>query len=314
MILKKRERILVLVIVSLLMVVVLQQAYSKLHGSHGRLKTQRTNAAAELERMNTRLKNAEMASQRLHKWQQRSLPSDTHTAQSLYQNWLFQLADDPEFSDINIEALPGRRRGDVCYALKFTFNAKTTLDGLTKFLHRFYSADHLHQIFSLTVTPKGKGKPLDVRMTIEALSLSDAKFKDELSTAASQRKLAALADYVDKIGGRNLFAAYQPPAPPSKTPPPKDPKPKPKPQSDQIKSTELTGVTSTGDRLQAWILVKTTGDHHELHEGDTFDIDGTKCKVLRIGPRYAEIEIDGKRFRVSLGQNLSEAEDLSESK
>ncbi len=307
MILKKREKILVLVTVLLLTVVVLQQAYSKLHGSHSGLERLHVNATAKLERMKTRLRNAERASQRLDKWRRRSLPSDTHAAQSLYQTWLFQLADDTEFSDTKIEAVLRRRRGDVCHALKFTVNAKTTLDGLTKFLYRFYNADHLHQILNLTVTPKGKGKPLDVKMTIEALSLSAAKSNDKLSAATSGRTLSALVDYVDMIGGRNLFVAYQPPDP---SPPPEVPKP----QSDATKDAYLTGVTSRGNRLQAWILVKTTGDRHELYEGDTFDVGETKCKVLRIEQRNAEIEIAGKRYRVSLGQNLSEGKDLSEAK
>ena len=119
--------------------------------------------------------------------------------------------------------------------------------------------------------------------------------------------MAKLKDYEDKIGGRNLFAAHQPPAAPSKDPPPKDPKS----QSDPAKDAYLTGVTSSGGRPKAWIIVKTSGDRHELHEGDTFDIGETKCKVLRIGQRDAEIEIDAKRCLVSLGQNLRDGKELS---
>ena len=310
MILIKREKILALVTVSLLMVVVLQQAYSKLHGSQGRLKEQRTTAAAELERMKTRLKNAELVSDRLDKWRRQSLPSDSRAAQSLYQNWLLELARDAKFSDTKIDAVQRRRRGDVYYALQFICETRTTLEGLTNFLYRFYSADHLHQILKLTLTPEGRGKPLKVIMTIEALSLSDAKSKNELSTATSQRKLAKLSVYEDMIGGRNLFAAYQLPSEPPKVPsePPKDQKP----QFDPAKFAYLTGVTSAGNRPKAWIIVRTSGDRHELHEGDTFDIGETKCKVLRIGQRDAEIEIDGKSCRVLLGQNLRDARDLSQ--
>ena len=309
MILKKREKILALAAVMLLMAVVLYQAYSKLRGPYGRLENRRANAVAELEQVKTRQKNAKRASDRLDKWRRRSLPSDTHAAQSLYQNWLFQSAHDAGFSDTKIDAVKPRPHGDVYYALKFTFNAKTTLDGLTKFLHCFYSAGHLHQILNLTITPEGKGKPLKVRMTIEALSLTeslspsdvkskDVKSKDELSKATSQRKLAALDVYKEKIVVRNLFAAYQ--------------TEDPKPQSDPAKDAYLTMI-STGNRPKAWITVKTTGDSHELREGNTFDIGETKCEVLRIGQRDAEIEIDGKRFLVLLGQNLREAKDLSES-
>ena len=125
MILKKREKILALVTVLLLMVVVLHQAYSKLRGSQGGLEKQHAAAAAKLARMKTRLQNAKSASDRLDKWRSRSLPSDTHAARSLYQNWLFQLAHDAKFSETKISVLGKPRRGSNVYCpLKFDFKSE----------------------------------------------------------------------------------------------------------------------------------------------------------------------------------------------
>lgn len=307
MILQKREKILALVTAVLLLVVVVHQVYSQFRGSQSGLKSQYAKAATELERKKTRLKNAKLAEERMEKWRQRSLPSDPRAAQSLYQNWLLRIAQEAKFTDTKIDASQRRRHGDVYCAPQFSFQAKSSLDGLTQFLYSFYNADHLHQILNLTVAPEGKDKPLKIQMTIEALSLSDAKSKDELSEATSRRKLAALDEYKKKIGGRNLFAAYKSPAPPQQ---PKQSE-KPKASSDALKSAYLTGVTLTGGKPKVWIIARTTGDRHELQEGDTFDIGETKCKVLRIGQREAEIEIDGKRCLVSLGQNLRDAKDLS---
>ncbi|MBN2291990.1 MAG: hypothetical protein JXM70_06160 [Pirellulales bacterium] len=307
MVLKRREKILALATLLLLMVVVFYQAYSMLRGPLSGLESLHAKAAADVERKKTRLKNAKLAEKRMEKWRRQSLPSDSRTAQSLYQNWLLQLARDASFSDTKIDTAQVRRRSDVYSALQFTLQAKTTLGGITNFLYRFYSTDHLHQILNLTVTPEDRGKMIKIQMAIEALSLSGAKSINELSRETSERKLAAINNYEDKIVARNLFAAYQPPIPPSPPPPP----PPPKAKFDALKFAYLTGVTLTGDRPKIWIIARTTGDRHELNEGDTFEIGETKCKVLRIGKRDAEIEIDGKRCLVSLGQNLRDAEDLS---
>ena len=68
MILKKREKILALFTVGLLALVVLYQVYTRLRGSQGGLEAQRANAAAELERINTRLANASRVQKRMNEW------------------------------------------------------------------------------------------------------------------------------------------------------------------------------------------------------------------------------------------------------
>ncbi len=309
MILKKREKILALSTVGLLAVVVLYQGYTRLRGSHGGLQQQRDAAEAELERTRNRLKNAEAASRRLDEWRRRSLPSDSRAAQSLYQNWLLQLARDARFSDTKIDASQRRRRKEVFYALQFNLQAKTTLDGLTRFLYEFYKADHLHQILNLTVTPEGRDESLKVQMTFEALSLTSAKSVDALSTATSQRTLADIDTYQEKIAERDLFAAYRPPSPPPAEMPPSPP-PAPRPRFDPVKFAYLTAVTSVGDRPEVWILARTTGDRYELREGDLFEIGPSRCQVMRIREREVEIEVDGARRLVSLGQNLREGQAL----
>ena len=315
MLLKKREKILALVIVSLLAVVILQQAYTKLRGPQSGLKNQRESLAAELQRKKTRLQNAKKAAERLNKWRERSLPADPETAQLLYQNWLLGTARDAAFSDTAIGSSPKRSFGAPSkdsvgdkkdYSLRFELDAKTTLDGLTKFLHKFYNAGYLHQIVSLTVTPIKGENQLKIHISISALSLAEAKSKNELPKVSSDNTLEPLKTYLDRIGKRNLFAAYKPPDLPATK--------KPKPDFDPVKFAFLTGITSDSGRQKAWIVARTTGDKFELFEGDTFNIGETKCKMIKVGERDALIEIDGKRFLVPLGKGLRDAEALPKAK
>ena len=310
MVLKKRERILAFVSLGLLGAVVLYQVYGWMQGSHGPLQAQKAAASAELERINNRLNNANLVAARMKKWRQRSLPSDFRTAQSLYQNWLLRLAADARFSDTKIDASGSRRRSDVYRVLQFSFQARSSLDGLTQFLYDFYRADHLHQIVSISVTPEDSRGTLKIQMTVEALSLTSATSENALSAETSDRPLDEPEAYELAIAGRNLFAAYQPPPPPEPPAPPPAEEP-PRPRFDPVRFAYLTGLTSTGDRPTAWIIARTSGDRYELGEGETFEIGEARCKMLRIGPRDADIRIDDKSFRVSLGKNLRDGAELS---
>ncbi len=54
----------------------------------------------------------------------------------------------------------------------------------------------------------------------------------------------------------------------------------------------------------SWIHVRTSDERFELFEGDAFEIGDARGKVLRIEEREAEIEFDGQRYVVALGDNL----------
>ncbi|MBN1589794.1 MAG: hypothetical protein JW888_09785 [Pirellulales bacterium] len=303
MVIRKRETVLAWVTLTLLALVALQYAYSTLHGPRDGLEKLQTKLAGEIERKNTRLRNARLAAEQLDKRRRQSLPSDPQRAQSLYQSWLLQAASDAGFSNTKIKSLRGQSSKGVYSALRFTLHARTPLTGLTKFLYHFYHANHLHQILSLTMTPDEHGTSLGIVMTIEALSLNDAIAKDSLTEATSDRPLAKLDLYQEKIGQRNLFASYSPPSPPS-APPPDD-------SVDPLKHTELNTIVSVDGRPQVWINSKMTGKQYRLFEGEEAEIEETKCKVLRIGDRDAHIEIDGKPYLVLLGTALYDGKRLS---
>lgn len=303
--LNQREKTLAGAVLVLLGVVVLYFLFTAWRGPRQALLAQKAEATAELQRKQNRLQLARQAEQQLETWRRRSLPANAETAVSLYQNWLLQTAGDAGFTAVSIDAALGRRRPEVLQALRLNLQAAAGLEELVAFLHRFYQAGHLHQIARLALVPEGRGGRLSVQITIDALSLPTAEHANELPEAPSDRALALLGEYRDTIARRNLFAAYQPPPPPRPTVEAPRPAAPPQPRFDAARHAYLTGIVKTVDgRWQVWIHARTSDERFELFEGDTFEIGDARGKVLRIEEREAEVEFDGERYVVALGDNL----------
>ncbi len=310
MVLKKREKILAAVTASLLVLFVGRFLVSAWRGPANRLRADRDKKRTEVDVKQKRLAKGQQAEQRLAELNRRSLPSDPETARSLYQGWLFALSEEAGFDGTKVETSEGRARGNIYHGLHFSVNAEASLDQLTEFLHKFYSAGHLHRIRNLKIQPTAKGQNLELVFSIEALSLPGADRQDKLSGVASDRLAAAdLEEYRKAIGGRNLFAAYEPPRPelPKTGGPPEPPK------FDPTKYAYLTGIVNGVDNEpEVWLLARTSGKTQKLHKGDTFEVGELKGKILHINRRDAEVEIDGQRWLFPIGDNLHEVRKLSE--
>ena len=77
---------------------------------------------------------------------------------------------------------------------------------MVKLLHGFYSADYMHRITKLSITPIKDSKNLQLVMDVEALSLELAPPAAALKERPSDRlALAKQEDYVRIIGERNIF-------------------------------------------------------------------------------------------------------------
>ncbi|HUT92332.1 MAG TPA: flagellin hook IN motif-containing protein [Thermoguttaceae bacterium] len=127
---------------------------------------------------------------------------------------------------------------------------------------------------------------------------------------ASSPRLAAseLDVYREAIAKRNVFAAYKPPAPVRE----ERPEPEP-PKFDPCKFAYLTGIVKgLSDEPEVWLIARTTGTKYTLREGETFEVGDVSAKVIHINRRDAEIEFDGKRWLVPMGDNLREAKPLFE--
>jgi len=308
MALNKREKTLAIVTAALLAVVVGKFLFSAWRGPVKALRAQRDQLRREVDRKHLQVQRGREAKTRLDEWNTRSLPSDPEIARSRYSSWLFRLGTEVGFQGTKVNATgKGRQRAGVYQGLRFTVQAQATLDKLTQFLYKFYSAGHLHQIRSLTIEPIKGSSNLDLTFVVEALSLPGCDRRDTLSKEPAKRLAASsLDEYQKAIVQRNLFAAYKAPSAP---PPGPVQAPEP-PKFDPGQYTYLTGIVGIDGEPEAWVIARTTGRKYRLREGDTFEVGEIRAKVIHINQRDAEIEFDGKRWRVPMGDNLREAEPL----
>jgi len=327
MALNKRERTLATVTGGLLVVAVVWFGGIALIGPLKTLRQARSNLQEEQDQKKQQVDSATKALERLDEYRRRALPSDPEIARSLYKNWLLELTDDAGFDDTRVDPGEPRPHGDVYQLLPFTVNGLGTLDELTEFLYKFYSEGHLQKIRQLVVKPLEGSENLDLRITIEALCMPDAvrwsddekkdlPRADELSAEVSLWLADAdLADY-DVIADRNLFAPYEPPRPPvAQRPdpePPRDPPPPSPPKFDPSKFAFVTGITEEDGAPLLWLTARTTNDKYKLAEGDTFEIGELQGTVVQIHQRAAEIEIDGERRFIPLGNSLHDWSDPPE--
>lgn len=175
MALKKREKILAAITVALVVPVVGWYLVSSWRGPLSTARALRDDLQEEVERKRLQVKRGRKTQDRLADWNRRSLPPDSD-AQSLYQNWLFGLAKDVGFRGTTVDVTGGgRARGGVFLTPRFTIKAGATLNVLTKFLHRFESADYLHQVRNLSIKTSSRSSNLELTIVVEALSLPEAK-------------------------------------------------------------------------------------------------------------------------------------------
>ena len=88
-------------------------------------------------------------------------------------------------------------------------------------------------------------------------------------------------------------------------PPPRDPPSKP--VFDDASQTVLTALVQGRDDWTAWMHVRTRDQTVKLKIGDNFDIGSLKGTVIDVTPRYAILEIDGRRFELKPAGNLGVA-------
>lgn len=297
---QKREKILGAVACGLVLAVGGNYVYGKLSDSYNL-------RVGQIESLNSKIQDKEFeiqkgfrARKQLNSWNKTSLPSNSQLAATLYQNYLVSLLDETGMDEVDVGANRPVSRGGVYQLLAFNIRAQGTLQQLTDLLFKFYQAGHLHQITNLTAKPIENSK-LDINLKIEALSLAKADQLDKLSEETSTR-LAwdEVEDYQQAISHRNLFANYVPPPPARR----EAPRPAAPPPFDAAKFAVVSAIIEVGERPQVWVNVRTSGEMLKRHEGDQVEVGLFKGKITRIDSQSVEIESQGQRKVVALGQSL----------
>jgi hypothetical protein len=102
-----------------------------------------------------------------------------------------------------------------------------------------------------------------------------------------------------KVEQSLVINVVDPPPPPKPTPP--------KPKFDDASQTVLTGLVQGRDNWTAWMNVRTRGKTLKLRVEDKFEIGSVNGKVTEITAKFVEIEIDGKRFKLTPNGILADA-------
>ncbi len=303
MILNKRERTLAIAVAALLVAFIGWQVFAAISDPLGQLRAQQVNLANDLERKTREKETLAKTKARLEDWQRRSLPTDVELASGLYLRWLSGLAQKCFSTDFKQRRpVPSALRG-IYDKLHVIFDAQGTLDELTRFLHGFYSAGHLHMVYNLMIEPGEKPGEMKFTITVEALILPGADRKKELTKLPGNRLASADVNAYKVIAERNLLAPYASPKPleVAKAPPPKL-------EFDPSRYAYATAIVGGRDgRLEVWLRKRTTDETLTLHEGDPLEVGPFKGMVARISPREFEILLEGepnKPYVVAIGDNL----------
>lgn len=326
MALKKRERVLIGVTGSLIVVLAGMYLFTGKGSKLSELRTQRDNLKKEVEELTIKARPGRRAAKRLDQWRKRSLPSNVDIASAEYGQWLSKLAVDRIGRNASIKPYSDRPHRGIYTALPFKIEGRGSLDRLTRFLFEFESAGYLHTVRSLTSTPIEGSEELQLVINVEGLSLPGAAHQDRLPTGQPSRlEHAELKEYLNAIVRRRmegerfvdsggLFASYVPQR--TVAPPPKvvqgPPPPRVRPSFDPSAHTKVSAIIAVDGVPEVWLLIRTEGRTLYLREGDPFEvgtIHGT-IKRIRIGERDVELEIDGRRWLVALDDTLQQRVEL----
>ncbi|HZZ27391.1 MAG TPA: hypothetical protein VFE46_05225 [Pirellulales bacterium] len=297
-----REKTLAMCIGGLAVLFALYYVYDTIAGKFNDREMQIARWNKTIDDDQTKIDAGNRAQRKFKQWEKRSLPSDDKIAPSLYEGWLLKLVDDVQLQSATVQpqSTVGHNNSFEKYAFEIKADADISMKEVVDFLYRFYASNQLHKIRQLSIKPHVDGKALDVTINIEALLMPGADRKDRLATEKLDR--LALGDakaYEKVIDDRSLFSEYVPRQQRTEGPRQRTP-----PAVDVAKFTTVTGVTEQDDQSLVWVLVKTTGQLMQLHEGQEFNVGDVKCKVMKIGVRDAVFAMDGKQVQVHYGDNL----------
>lgn len=310
----QRERILALVAAVLIAFVGGRTIWAIVSTPFRIRQTARATLINSIRAKERQLQDIQKAKEQLKEWAARSLPADPAVARRLYQNWLLECAQNARLEAIQVDSGEVRREKNLFYRMPFTVRGQGTLESLTRFLYAFYSRDYLHAIQRLSITPVKEGKRIDLLISIEAIALDDAVAKDSLPTGPLvERKLPDLKEYVKTIVDRNVFVAYTPPPPPPPPSPPRPtrpvrpPTPPPEPVLDPSQFAYVNGIVEVNGKREVWLYIRTENKTLRLGENDTFEVGEVRGRVLKIGVREVNLEINGHVRTLALGDNLAAA-------
>jgi hypothetical protein len=246
----------------------------------------RDNLLEQISQTGADLKKMRKISDQLAVWERQSLPSDVDVARSLYRAWLLALVGECKFLSPNVDSVAAVNRPGF-KTLSYSIRGRATLEQLNRFLFEFYSADFLHQLRSLAITPLQSDGLLDVAISIEAASLPTAESTSPLTRRRAERLAFSHIDNYRVILQRNLFRFGS--------------------EFDAVSQTYLSGVTLSDDRPEAWFTLRASDQVLRLHRGERLQVGPFEGTIVAIDDSDVTIASDGEHWQLSIGENLDQA-------
>ena len=284
----KREKQLLLVAGILAVSVMVPLLFSLYGGSSGTVFLQRNALRKEVETLEQTVEKKAAIQRKLDDYVNRSLPPMGTTTREKYLNMLYDQASDCGFKDVKVNSTassgsstPKTAKSSGYQTFSYKLTGKASLNSLTKLLQRFYGAELLQLIKSLSIKPLDQSNNMDISMDIEAIALDTAKRTPtiELNPGSNATILETLESQVLKINERALFSMYRPPAPANSAPPVPV---QPEQEFTEAMYTYVSAILEVNGVYQVWIDRRLKGDKLKLRLGDHLDIDGIDCVIRDI--------------------------------
>jgi hypothetical protein len=190
----------------------------------------------QIEKKTARVKEIQAEEPSLERWKSVSLPSDINVSRLEYDKWLTNLVQRKGFVNATVTPKPvdlktgvtatgqaAAKAAPVYAKYGYSVSGRATLANLVNFLEEFYSTGLLHQVRSISIqrpvtqVAQQRRNELDINLTIEALSLTNADMRKALLPVMDPRLLliatfgawrqapVGLAFIPDELGPRGMF-------------------------------------------------------------------------------------------------------------
>jgi hypothetical protein len=309
---QKRERFLLVAAGIVLLIIIVPIFYRIFVVEISSLRKDRNRFKIEIEKYENDIKHKTEIKDRLDHFIARSLPSKDDFAKSLYQNYLMDLAGETGIRESRID--PGsvavvKTQNKTHYnKYTFTLHGKGSLDKIAEFLRQFYKADYLHLVRKVSPRPVKNSQDMDVSITIEALSLPQARANRTLPKIDEQQLAITDNDKImlKRITDRSLFSAFVPAR--------QEPEPRsreelrPPNHFDQSPYCYVIAVVEVNGKPQVWIDLRTEGKKFRLYEGEMFQLGNVRCFVRKIEFDRVQFEAAGGFYTIKTGKSFAEYE------
>jgi len=225
-----------------------------------------------------------------------SLPYDPELARSAYQDWLLDLVETAELVGASVDAAQpisvkikdrdNKINKEIFLRYTFALRARGSLQQVVRFLFDFYQGGHLHRINTVSLSPIGGGREVDLNVTIEALGLSRCDRESGLSVERFQRLGESKFNDYQMIARRNLFARHG---------------------DSALRDIFLSAITISNGTAQAWFKNE-EGEVIMLSRGELLDIAAHRIEIIDIVGDTVLLDLDGRIVKMRAGESVQKVD------